>query len=79
MNSSNIREHMDVIGSCGQRLGAVDRVEGTSIKLTRDQGDGQHHYIPMDWVERVDAHVHLNRDCGATRQAWQSAEIGMAR
>ncbi len=51
MNAKNIREHMDVIGACGIRLGRVDRVEGNSIKLTKDSGnDGQHHYIPTDWV-----------------------------
>jgi len=48
-----IREHMDVIGSCGNKLGKVDHVEGGTIKLTKnDSPDGLHHLIPMSWVQR---------------------------
>jgi hypothetical protein len=34
----------------------VDHVEGDRIKLARNdpQAGGQHHYIPAEWVERVD-------------------------
>ena len=75
-STSEIREHMDVIGSCGNKVGSVDHVEGSLIKLTRkDSPDGQHHYVPLDWVARVDAHVHLNRDCGAAREQWQSSSV----
>src|SRR5688500_7827055 len=39
---AGIRERMDVIGSCGNKLGVVDHVEGGSIKLTRkDSADGE--------------------------------------
>src|SRR5260370_1242234 len=39
-----IKEHMDVIASCGTKVGVVDRVEGNAIKLTKkDSPDGQHH------------------------------------
>lgn len=73
-DSKNIREHMDVIGSCGNRLGEVDRVEGGSIKLTKDSSqDGQHHFLPMDWIESVDDKVHLNKDCGEARREWRAA------
>jgi hypothetical protein len=32
------------------------------IKLTKTDpaAGGKHHLVPADWVERVDAHVHLN-------------------
>jgi hypothetical protein len=77
MNSANIREHMEVMGSCGTKLGEVDHVEGNSIKLTRkDSPDGEHHFIPLDWVDHVDAHVHLKKDCGAARREWQSSPAG---
>jgi hypothetical protein len=77
MNAQNIREHMDVIGSCGNKLGRVDHVEGGSIKLTRDSSDdGRHHFVPMEWVGRVDQHVHLNKDCGEARRAWSEAPVG---
>jgi len=77
MNAANIHEHMEVIGSCGKLLGHVDQLEGSSIKLTHDSArDGQHHYVPLDWVARVDEHVHLNRDCGEARREWGAAPVG---
>jgi hypothetical protein len=73
-DTASIREHMPVFGSCGNRLGDVDRVEGQSIKLTRNSSsDGQHHYIPMNWVESVDDKVHLNKDCGEAKKEWKAA------
>lgn len=75
---ANIRERMDVIGSCGNKLGVVDHVEGGAIKLTRkDSPDGEHHYIPMVWVDHVDSHVHLNKDCGEAKRDWQSIPMGV--
>lgn len=71
---ADIREHMDVIGSCGNKLGRVDHVEGSHIKLTKsDSPDGQHHLIPTSWVSRVDSHVHLSKDCGEAKREWQPA------
>jgi hypothetical protein len=68
-----IREHMDVIGSCGNKLGKVDHVEGGSIKLTRnDSPDGLHHFIPTSWVARVDDKVHLSKNCGEAKREWKS-------
>lgn len=56
--SKDIAEHMKVVGSDGQHVGTVDRVEGNQIKLTkRDDPDGSgqhHHYIPMSSVQQVD-------------------------
>lgn len=61
--ATDIKEHMDVIASCGKKVGVVDNVEGDSIKLTKkDSADGQHHLIPKSWIARVDAHVHLNKN-----------------
>jgi hypothetical protein len=63
MNSnSNIREHMEVVGSDGAHVGTVDHLDGRDrIKLTRDDSaDGKHHFIPTDWVDHVDNTVHLN-------------------
>jgi hypothetical protein len=40
-------------------------MEGPSqIKLTKSDplSEGSHHFIPVDWVERVDEHVHLKKD-----------------
>ena len=58
-----IREDMPVYSSCGCKVGVVDRVEGGQIKLTKkDSPDGQHHFLPTAWVDRVDSHVHLTKN-----------------
>lgn len=53
-----IAEHMKVVGSDGQHVGTVDRVEGERIKLTRSDspgGDGhQHHFLPLSSVQTVE-------------------------
>jgi hypothetical protein len=67
-----IRDHMDVIASCGKKVGVVDHLEGDTIKLTEhDSPDGQHHFIPVSWVEHVDSHVHLNRNSQETQRDWR--------
>jgi hypothetical protein len=69
-----IQEHMDVYASCGKKVGVVDRVEGSAIKLTRkDSPDGQHHFVPLSWVGRVhDRHVHLTKNSVETESGWKS-------
>jgi hypothetical protein len=68
-----VHEHMRVEGSCGNELGVVDRVEGDSIKLTKDSSpDGQHHLIPSSWVREVDGEtVTLDRDCAQAKKGWR--------
>jgi hypothetical protein len=74
MQTTSIREHMSVFGSCGQKVGTVDHLEGDSIKLTKkDSPDGMHHFIPTSWVEKVDDAVRLNKDCGSAQKEWKSA------
>jgi len=74
--STDIRERMDVIASCGKKVGVVDHVEGDSIKLTKkDSSDGHHHLIPKSWVARVDEHVHLNKNSEEIRNAWQASPV----
>ena len=57
--TSNIREHMEVIGADGVHIGTVDKVDGKRIKLTKkDSGQGSHkghhHYIPLALVAEVE-------------------------
>jgi hypothetical protein len=76
MQSANIREHMKVIGSDRQPVGTVDKVEGARIKLSRSdpQARGQHHYIPADWVERVEGdQVCLRQKAQDACQQWLNA------
>ncbi|MXP63082.1 DUF2171 domain-containing protein [Roseomonas sp. M0104] len=67
-----IREHMEVVGSDGQHVGTVDKVEGDRIKLTRKDdpdGSGQHHhYLPVSSVDAVQADkVRLNMPADRAR------------
>ncbi|WP_406697910.1 DUF2171 domain-containing protein [Singulisphaera sp. Ch08] len=71
-STADIREHMDVYGSCGNLVGKVDRVEGDQIKLTKsDSPDGEHHMIPLSWVAKVHDHVHLSKTCNEIQHEWQ--------
>src|SRR5450830_1823132 len=64
INTQSIKEHMEILGSDGQHVGAVDRLDGKDkIKLTKAdlKSGGQHHVIPLTWVAKVDTHVHLSK------------------
>ena len=75
VQAQQIKEHMDVIGSDGQRVGTVDHMAGgEKIKLAKhDAPDGKHHLIPLSMVERVDSHVHLNKSAKDVQKEWQAA------
>jgi hypothetical protein len=72
MDTSKIKEHMmihakgegSMQGESLMHVGTVDHMDGEKyIKLTKsDSADGQHHWIPVDWVESVDEQgVYLNK------------------
>lgn len=66
-DASGIQKHMEVRSADGSHAGTVDGVEGDRIKLTRnDSADGEHHYVGLDSVERVDEHVHLAAGASAS-------------
>lgn len=71
-DASMIAEHMDVIASDGTKIGTVDHMDGVDkIKLAKNTApDGQHHYIPLTWVDHVDTHVHLNKTSVAAKAGW---------
>jgi hypothetical protein len=74
MHVAGIREHMEVLGADDVHVGVVDRVEpGGKIKLTRSDSlaEGAHHFIDHDWIERVDEHVHLNKDSSEVMALWK--------
>lgn len=74
--AAQIKEHMEVLGSDGQHVGTVDHMEGSDkIKLTKTDAaaGGQHHFIPLSLVERVDAQVHLSKSAKDVRAQWQGA------
>ena len=47
--------------STASHVGTVDHLDGDDqIKLTRnDSADGQHHFLAVDLIDRVDDKVHL--------------------
>lgn len=76
VDTSQIKEHIEVVGSDGAHVGTVDHMEGGDrIKLTRRDPDagGQHHFIPLEWVESVeDNRVVLNRTGEDVQAEWQN-------
>ncbi|TCR65710.1 hypothetical protein EV560_105473 [Bosea sp. BK604] len=74
MDMNQIREHMEVKSSDGEHVGTVDRLEGSEIKLTKNDRaahGGHHHFIPTDWIDHIDAHVHLSKTSQDVKAHWQ--------
>lgn len=75
--STQIREHMTVVGSDNASVGVVDCVEGNRLKLTKDSTGGQHHFLPMDQVGSVTGDkVQLKCTAEEAKRSWQG-ESGM--
>jgi len=75
IQSSQIREHMEVVGSDGGHVGRVDHVMGDEIELAKmDLGAGfRRHMIPMSWVDRIDGDkVCLNMTKDAAKTSWRA-------
>ena len=74
IQGSEIREHMEVIGSDGEHVGKVDHVLGGDIELAKlDLGSGlKHHLIPLSWVDHVaENKVCLNMTKDAAKSSWR--------
>jgi len=70
-SAQRIADHMQVIAADGAPIGEVDHLEGNRIKLSRSKSpDGQHHFIPLEWVDHVDSHVHLKKSAAEARASW---------
>ena len=69
---SKIKDHMPVVCSDGGQFATVDHLDkGDTVKLTKDD-QGNHHWIPLDWVTRVDEHVHVDRPGDQAMQEWST-------
>ncbi len=75
MDETDIRPDMEVISSDGQRVGVVEAVEGSRVRLTKygSASRGLGHYIPLSWVAAVDLAVHLSKPCDEAQAGWQQA------
>jgi hypothetical protein len=74
IQASQIREHMEVVGSDGGHVGRVDHVTGAEIELAMlDMSSGlKHHMIPLTWVESIrDDKVCLNMTKDAAKAGWR--------
>jgi hypothetical protein len=70
---SEIRAHMEVVGSDGQHVGTVDCIENDVVKLAKNdpESGGQHHTIPLEWVESIDGNeVRLNKLSDEAQAEW---------
>ncbi len=57
---SRVRQHMEIVGADGVRVGTVDSVEGGRIKMTKaDSGShsGHHHYLSGGLVAAVEGNT----------------------
>ena len=73
VDTAQIREHMEVVGSDGGHVGRVDHVLGSEIELAKlDLGSGlKHHMIPVDWVDSIqDDKVRLSLSQDEAKARW---------
>lgn len=68
-----ITECMEVLGSDGEHVGTVHRMDGNDkIRLTREDpgAEGHDHLIPVDWVVHAEIKVHLRQTGAEARARW---------
>jgi hypothetical protein len=69
-NPDQIKPNTPVVCSDNGQFAVVDHIEGTkSIKLKKDD-QGRHHFIPLSWVTKVDAQVHIDRSGDQAMREW---------
>lgn len=73
ISSSQIKAEAPVVCSEEGQFATVDHMEGKDvIKLKKDKL-GQHHYIPLSWVTKVDAKVHIDRPGNDAMKSWSTS------
>ncbi|HEX8464220.1 MAG TPA: DUF2171 domain-containing protein [Abditibacterium sp.] len=74
MDTSQIQEHMEVVGSDGAHVGIVDHLDGERIKLTRhdSNADGKHHFLPLSSVASVGEFVTLSMSASDAMAQWET-------
>ena len=76
IHQTDIKEHMEVVGSDGKHVGTVDCMKDSDkIVLTKSDpsSGGQHHVIPAEWVDKVDDKVRLKKSAKDAMAQWQDA------
>ena len=80
-DTSQITEHMEVIGADGVHIGTVDTVEGDRIKLTMaDSGshDDHHHYISQGLIAGIEGNQVRLSATGASAMLFEEEQDGGA-
>ena len=77
----DIREHMQVIGADGVKLGTVDRVEGDRIKLIREDSGlahhEHHHFLPRGLFADIEGDtVRLSTNADVAAVLFEEEESG---
>lgn len=72
IDQSKIKEGMPVVCSKDGQFAVVDHLQGAqAIKLNKDD-KGQHHFIPLSWVTKVDDKVHVDRTGDQAMKDWST-------
>ena len=76
MDTTQIKDHMEVVGSDGQHVGIVDHLDGDRIKLTRhdSNADGKHHFLPLSSIASVGEYVTLSITATEATGQWQTED-----
>ncbi|RYG70335.1 DUF2171 domain-containing protein [bacterium] len=74
MDISQIKDHMEVVGSDGEHVGIVDHLDGDKIKLTHgdSNADGKHHFLPQSLIAKVDEYVTLSITAEEALAQWET-------
>jgi hypothetical protein len=59
MKNDRVKKNMTIVGADGVRVGTVDRVTGSRIRLSKDDSgegrhEGHHHYIDLGLVADIE-------------------------
>ncbi len=73
LNIGSIKSHMPVVCSEGGQFATVDHMasDNRTIKLSKD-ASGEHHYIPVSWVTKIDDAVHIDRPGTQAMREWSA-------
>ena len=76
-----VKEHAEVVGSDGQRIGTVDKARDDRIILTKNDAEagGRHHSIPSRWIGSVEGgKVTLSKTAAEAKAAWEDEDRNAA-
>jgi hypothetical protein len=73
IEASQIKANTKVMCSENGQLGVVEAMDGkNSVKLKKD-AKGISHFIPLNWVTRVDETIHLDRPGAQAMREWTTS------